>query len=449
MSAPAPSVIHVERKGSGRAVRMLRRSMISVLAAISLTVPAIASAAVFEGSQTDPLGDVLISALPSVTLPNGGPPHTGFGTMDLTGVSVRYDSSVGLLSITYFGSNFVETHSGTSFYGSILSAAHAGPGQCRSANDNLYFNGTSGTGSGGGPGHGTATLNISSDDNPILAKQITGTVSFPVDWPNYSQVATFTFLDNGLRNHSYLCSAYLDANFKDYGNSESDNTDPFCIVAGCFDPLESATPPPVASLLLELSRPTLDRTSYSPGDTITSRAELINPNSSTVTAKRALITARPPGSTHANGPIKYDFPAETNISLDHGDVWVSSGSFTLPSNAPLGRYDVYLTYQKADGIYHDGLSNSFDVTVDGSPLPFDTGPPTVNATVTNTPGASVIDGRCSILPVKIKATTARMKLMQRASHKGSASHRRAVTRQVRVLASHRTSLRATYKAVCT
>ena len=39
--------------------------------------------------------------------------------------------------------------------------------------------------------------------------------------------------------------------------------------------------------------------------------------------------------------------------------------------------------------------------------------------------------------------------MQRASHKGSASHRRAVTRQVRVLAVHRTSLRATYKAVCT
>ena len=38
--------------------------------------------------------------------------------------------------------------------------------------------------------------------------------------------------------------------------------------------------------------------------------------------------------------------------------------------------------------------------------------------------------------------------MQRASHKGSASHRRAVTRQVRVLASRRATQRATLKALC-
>ncbi len=80
--------------------------------------------------------------------------------------------------------------------------------------------------------------------------------------------------------------------------------------------------------------------------------------------------------------------AEDNIQLAHGDVWVGSGSFKLPSDAPLGRYDVYLTYQTADGVYHDGLSNSFDVTVDGSPLPFDIGPPTVNGTVTADPARS-------------------------------------------------------------
>lgn len=60
-----------------------------------------------------------------------------------------------------------------------------------------------------------------------------------------------------------------------------------------------------------------------------------------------------------------------------------------------------------------------------------------------------IEPRCSILPGKIKTTTARMRFLQRASHKGSEAHRKAVTRQVRVLASRRTTQRATFKALCT
>jgi hypothetical protein len=432
-----------------RTHRAFRRSLIGLVAIAALVAPALANAAVFEGSQTDPTGDVVSWDINGP----GFPRTTGPATMDLTGASVRYDSGAGLLSFTFSGSAFVYSHSATSFHGWLSSVAHqpAGTSPCglggSSDNPALFFNGSSSTGSGGGLGRGGATLSIM---NGVDDPTITGTASFPLDWPSFANVVTFTFLDARLAHHTYQCALGLWAQYGDHGASNLDQISDFCIVAGCFDPLESADqPPPVASPLLDLSPPTLNRTSVQPGDTIRASAELKNPNSTTVTARRALITARPPGSTHANGPIKYDFPAETNISLAHGDVWVSSGSFTLPSNAPLGRYDVYLTYQTADGLYDDGPVSFFDVSADGSRLPFDTGPPTVNATVTNTPGASVIDARCSILPGKIKATTARMKLMQRASHKGSASHRRAVTRQVGVLATRRTTQRATYKALCT
>ena len=86
------------------------------------------------------------------------------------------------------------------------------------------------------------------------------------------------------------------------------------------------------------------------------------------------------------------------------------------------------------------------MSADGAPLPFpEPLAPTVNVTVTNTSTAAalVIDNRCTILPGKIKATTARMKLLQRASHRGTRAHRSAAIRQVRVLAVQRRHYRTT------
>ncbi len=186
-----------------------------------------------------------------------------------------------------------------------------------------------------------------------------------MDWPETNQVVKFTFLDAQLANHAYLCASGFLANYADHGDRNSDNIDDFCIVAGCFDPLGSATPPP-APPLLELSAPTLSASSYTRGSTIRAAAELKNTNPSTIAIARAVITARPPGSTHAFGPIKYDFPADVkDISLGSGAVRAVSQSFSLPSSAPLGRYDVYLTYQDAGGLYHDGPSSFFDVTTAG------------------------------------------------------------------------------------
>jgi hypothetical protein len=437
-----------------RANRALRRSLIALGAIATLIVPALASAAVFEGSQTDPAGDVVI--IPSPRDGNGQlispppPTRSGFGSGDLSNASVRYDSTLGELTISLTGINFVLSHSGTSFSGGIsvnTLVQSNSPGYCGYPADvsDLTFRGSSGA---SGRGSGTLYGGILDDGALTVAAQILPAGYYPAN----PQTIIFAFKSPRLAGRIYRCASNLQATYMDSGNTtDIDGITPFCLVAGCFDqPVSAGPPPPVAEPLLDLSPPTLNRTSFQPGDTIQARAELINTNASTVTAKTAIITARPPGSTHANGPVKFDFSnsAQDNIRLVHGDVWVGSGSFRLPSDAPLGRYDVYLTYQTADGVYHDGLSNSFDVTLDGSPLPFDTGPPTANGTVTDRPGAFAIDGRCSILPGKIKSTTARMRLMQRASHRGSKSHRRTVTRQVRVLASRRATQRATFKTLC-
>lgn len=318
----------------------LRRALIGMLVALGLVgVPA--SAAVFEGSQTDPAGDVVITPI-SFLGDNGqvvtGPSRVGVGSMDLSGASVSYDSGAGLLIITFSGTDFVQTHSATRFSGWISSGAHqpVGSEQCLLGGpntDSLTFNGSSGTGSGGGPGRGTAILSMPSTPGGILDTALTGTASFPVDWPETNQVVKFAFLDARLAHHAYLCATGFLANYADHGDTNSDEVRSFCIVAGCFDPLGSATPPPVGPSLV--------------------------------------------------GP--------------------STGATASGSSGP---------------------------------------------SVATAEGAR-IDARCSILPGKIKGTSARMRLLQRASHKGSQGHRRAVTRQVRVLASHRTSMRATYKALCT
>jgi hypothetical protein len=319
--------------------RALRRALIGLVAVAALVVPALGSAAVFEGSQTDPADDVL-----SYDINGPGFPRTvGPGTMDLSSASVRYDSGAGLLSFTFSGTAFVYSHSGTEFSGWISSIAHqpAGLSPCALSGEVLSFTGTSSTGSGGGPGYGTTTLSVigSGDDT---APPIPGTVSFPVDWPEFSNVVTFTFLSPRLAHHTYQCAFGLMANYGDHGVRNIDSIREFCIVAGCFDPLGSATPPPA-------------------------------PEPPVVEPLVPALVVTPP--------------------------------------AP--------------------MVNSQVVTALG-------------------PLAPVSDpARCLILTGKIKSTTARMKLMQRASHKGSKSHRRAVTRQARLLASRRTTLRGTYKALCT
>ena len=415
--------------------RAFRRTLVGLLVAIGLVaVPGLASGAVYNGAADDPRGDSVVFTWVYV---EGGGHHVidpnSVSSMDLARAEVYYESDTGTLRITYIG----RLPRGLAHQGTGYSARIAGACGTPSFGD-IWLTGSTGSSSSGGELWGSAVF-----EGPSLpAGGLTGFVDF-----SGAEGITFGASDLWLAHRDLRCVTDLQATWADSGNSKNvDGVAPFCLVAGCLDvPL----PPP-----LEMSPPTLNAVSFPPGATVRAAAELKNTNSSAVTAKRALITARPPGSTHAFGPVKYDFPAKTNIGLGPGDVWASSESFTLPSNAPLGRYDVYLTYQTADGLYHDGPSSFFDVSADGAPLPFPEPPVTTTRIITGTPVAlaplaPVSDpARCLTIAAKIKATTARMKLMQRASHKGSKAHRRAVTRQVRVLASRRTAQRAAYRALC-
>jgi hypothetical protein len=271
------------------------RLMLSVMLVLGLAVVS-ASAAVFEGQQTDPVGD-------SVITPGfGGESVRG---MDLTGASVRYDSDLGELRVTYSGALPINAHQATSFGGRISSIPGAGGG-CGSpiaAND-LTFTGETHSGSAGGVRLGSAEL-----QGPL---NFAGSAVFPAEG-----VVTFVFSGSVLGGRDYRCARDLQATWINSQNvTNDDGVVPFCIVAGCFGAPAGVTPPPVTP--------------------------------------SAVVSA--------------------------------------------------------EGV-----------------------PP---------------DARCSILPIKIRAATARMKLLQKAAHRGSAPHRRVVTRQARALALRRTALRATDRALC-
>jgi hypothetical protein len=270
------------------------RLMLSVILVLGVAVGS-ASAAVFEGQQTDPAGD-------SVITPGLG--GESFRGMDLTGASVRYDSDLGELRVTYTGDLPVNAHQGTSFSGRISSIAGTGGCGSPSASSDLTFTGETHSGSTGGVRLGSAEL-----EGPL---NFAGAVVFPAEG-----VVTFVFSGSVLAGRDYRCARDLTATWINSENvTNEDGIGPFCIVAGCFDPPAGTTPPPIAP------------------STVVS-AQSVQP-----------------------------------------------------------------------------------------------------------------DARCSILPGKIAATTARMRFLQLASHRGSASHRRAVTRQARVLALRRTTLRATDRALC-
>jgi hypothetical protein len=271
------------------------RLMLCMILVLGIAV-ASGSAAVFDGQQTDPAGD-------SVITPGSG--GESFRGMDLTGASVRYDSDLGELRVTFTGDLPINAHQGTTFTGRISSIAGAGGGcgAVSPAND-LTFTGETHSSSAGGVRLGSAQL-----QGPL---DFAGSAVFPAEG-----VVSFVFSGSVLAGRDYLCARDLRATWINSQNvTNDDGVAPFCIVAGCFDAPVAGTPPPIAP--------------------------------STVVSAQAV---------HA-------------------------------------------------------------------------------------------DARCSILPAKIRATTSRMKFLQRAAHSGSAHHRRLVTRQVRELALRRTALRATDRALC-
>lgn len=110
----------------------------------------------------------------------------------------------------------------------------------------------------------------------------------------------------------------------------------------------------------------LDHDTYAPGQVMHASVTLGNRGGAPATVQRVVITARPPGGTHAGGPYDDFAPVGGPATLQPGDDLAVDASFTLPGNAPTGAWEVYPTYEDWQGVYHDGPSGSVIVAFAGT-----------------------------------------------------------------------------------
>jgi predicted esterase len=122
----------------------------------------------------------------------------------------------------------------------------------------------------------------------------------------------------------------------------------------------------VISTPLALATPTL-----SLGDTLRGTVTYKNCSSGPVSVAQVVLTSRPPGGTHANGPYDHLSPAQAATTIPPGTTITVSGSRRLATTDPVGNWISYATYQDTTGAWHDGPDVAF--TVSGN----DGGTPTV------------------------------------------------------------------------
>ena len=121
----------------------------------------------------------------------------------------------------------------------------------------------------------------------------------------------------------------------------------------------------------------LDATTTSDGKTVSGTVVYTNTGASPVSVRSAFIAARPPGGSHAGGPFDDFAPATATTSVAPGATLSVTASRTFASGDPAGAWDVYPTYEDADGVWHDGPDQSLTLgaaatsdagSSDGAPL---------------------------------------------------------------------------------
>lgn len=121
-------------------------------------------------------------------------------------------------------------------------------------------------------------------------------------------------------------------------------------------------PPPAPTGGIVASPVTLSTTSLTAGQTLTGTVTYSNTSASPMTLSRLVITARPPGGTHAGGPV-YDFtPVASSITVQPGASYRLQASAAFPSNAPTGTWEVYSSYQGSTSFWTDGPSTTFQMS---------------------------------------------------------------------------------------
>jgi hypothetical protein len=133
------------------------------------------------------------------------------------------------------------------------------------------------------------------------------------------------------------------------------------------------------------------------GQTVTASATYTNQTGAPITVDAIVLAARPPGGTHAGGPYEDFLPYASSTTVQPGAEITVSATRTFAATDPRGAWDVYPTYQDAQGKWHDGGDVSLSVGVNGFDLSSDlalsasvaTSGQTITGTVTYTNSTSL------------------------------------------------------------
>ena len=113
----------------------------------------------------------------------------------------------------------------------------------------------------------------------------------------------------------------------------------------------------------------LDRATVAAGEAVLGTAALTNRSAAPVTIRRALVTSRRPGATHAGGPFDDFVPGLGPTTIDPGASvpLVASRAFTVGD--PPGDWEAYATYENDRGVWVDGPAIPFTVLPPSGPAP--------------------------------------------------------------------------------
>lgn len=146
---------------------------------------------------------------------------------------------------------------------------------------------------------------------------------------------------------------------------------PCLVLAACGTPTVASTSATSLAPQLDLA---LSSTTLAPGDTLTGTMTWINDSDQPIEVVTAAIAARPPGGSHGGGPYLDLEPYADAQTVAPGATLAITATRTFTPDDSTGAWDVYPTYETADGQWHDGPDYTVTVTEPTSDGTLVTGP---------------------------------------------------------------------------
>ena len=124
----------------------------------------------------------------------------------------------------------------------------------------------------------------------------------------------------------------------------------------------SAAPQPLETSTLVISSALLpDKTTVRAGETLRAAVTYTNPSLRPIEIWTITIAGRREGARHVEGPYDDLTPSQSPTTLGPGASVTLTASRTFSAVDPVGRWELYATYQDDRGAWHDGPSVFFSV----------------------------------------------------------------------------------------